>query len=97
MLTVRRDALASFREYERTAAAILESHGGRIERTVVVDSDPSAATLQEVHLVALPDASAFDAYRADPRLLALAPLRAASVVETRLLIGEDGPDYHDEG
>ncbi len=92
ILTVRRAALEQFRAFERQAAAVMRAHGGRIERTVVVPDD-SPALIREVHVVAFPDAGAFEAYRADARLATLAPLRESAVVRTELLVGEDGPDY----
>ncbi|HET9489781.1 MAG TPA: hypothetical protein VFR64_08520 [Methylomirabilota bacterium] len=35
ILTVRREALEQFRAFEAQAAAVMTTHGGRIERTVV--------------------------------------------------------------
>lgn len=94
VLTVRRDAIAAFRAFERHAAAVMADHGGRIERAVVVDPDPASPTLREVHVVTFPDAAALAAYRADPRLAARAHLRDAAVTATEVLAGVDGPDYH---
>ena len=95
ILTVRREALEQFRAFERGAAAVMDAHGGRIERTVVVTPDRAPGLVTEIHVVTFPDATAFQAYRDDARLGALAPLRAASVVGTELYVGEDGPDYRD--
>jgi hypothetical protein len=92
ILTVRRAALEQFRAFERQAAAVMQAHRGRIERTVVAPDD-SPELVREVHVVVFPDAGAFEAYRADARLATLAPLRESAVVRTELLIGEDGPDY----
>lgn len=93
ILTVRREALEQFRAFERGAAVVMEAHGGRIERTVVVTPDRVPGLVTEIHVVTFPDAAAFQAYRDDARLGALAALRAASVVGTDLYVGEDGPDY----
>jgi hypothetical protein len=84
ILTVRQDAL--------DAAAVMATHGGRIERTVVAAAD-APDHVRELHVVTFPDEPAFRAYRADPRLAAAAHLRARSVVHTELLVGEDGPGY----
>ena len=92
ILTVRRGRIAAFHQYERAAAAIMARHGGAIERTVAVD-DPSAAHYREVHIVTFPDAAAFAAYRSDPDLAGLAPLREQAIVSTEVLLGEDGPTY----
>jgi uncharacterized protein (DUF1330 family) len=93
ILTVRRDAIDSFRAYERHAAAVMATHGGRIERTVVVTPSGSAELVKEIHVVTFPDARAFARYRDDPRLGKLAHLRQAAVVSTEIHVGEDGPDY----
>jgi hypothetical protein len=93
ILTVRMAELAKFRAFERRAARVMASHGGRIERTVVV-APAGAELIKEIHIVTFPDAAAFQAYRADARLGELARLREESVVDTEVLVGEAGPDYH---
>ncbi|HVZ40031.1 MAG TPA: hypothetical protein VHI13_12195 [Candidatus Kapabacteria bacterium] len=93
VITVARDAVAAFRSYEEGAARIMARYGGAIERTVALDDDPSADGMRELHLVAFPDRPAFDAYRADPELNALAELRASSIIHTEILAGTDGPTY----
>ena len=93
ILTVRREALEAFRRFEQHAARAMADHGGRIERTVVVDMPESPALLKEIHVVTFPDAEAYRAYRADGRRGAVAHLREASVVHTEILSGEDGPSY----
>jgi uncharacterized protein (DUF1330 family) len=90
ILTVRRDALGTFRAFERHAAAVMATHGGRIERTVVAAA-AAPDLVREVHVVTFPDVRAFHGYRDDPRLAEMAHLREASVVHTELLVGEDGP------
>jgi len=94
-LEVRRSALAAFEEYERAAARVMRDYGGAIERTVRID-DGSGETFVEVHLVRFPDEAGFQDYRANTALAGLRHLRDAAVVETELLVGEDGPDYADE-
>lgn len=42
ILTVRKQAASKFREFEHHAAQVMRAHGGRIERTIVVDSDAAA-------------------------------------------------------
>ena len=91
ILTVRKAAIDTFRTFEKRAAAVMAAHGGRIERTVVVNGDGAADLFKEIHVVTFPSASAFAAYRGDERLRELARLRAAAVVHTEVLVGEDGP------
>jgi len=93
MMTVRRDAIEKFRAFERRAATVMRTHGGRIERTVVVAVDGSPDLFKEIHVVTFPSESAFAAYRGDEGLSELAHLREQSVVHTEILAGEDGPDY----
>jgi uncharacterized protein (DUF1330 family) len=93
ILTVRPEALDTFRSYEHQAARIMARHGGAIERVVVIPGEKPGVPLKEVHLVRFPSAGAFAAYRADPALAALVSLRNASVLSTELLFGEEGPRY----
>jgi len=93
ILTVQRDSVQDFRAYERRVAAIMADYGAKIERTVVVQSDPHTDTFKEVHIVRFPNSDAWAAYRGDARYLALAPIRERVVVSTDVLVGEDGPDY----
>jgi hypothetical protein len=92
-LTVRPEALEAFRSFEQQAARIMSRHGGAIERAVVIPPAQPGAPLREVHIVTFPSPDAFAAYRADPALAALAPLREASVLHTEILTGEEGPHH----
>jgi hypothetical protein len=94
ILTVRRDEREAFERYETAAAAVMAGHGGAIERTVAGIADADAALERELHLVRFPDEAAFAAYRADPALRALGPLRERAIVATEILTGRDGPRYH---
>ena len=94
-MSVRIDAVEKFHEYERLAATVMTRHGGRIERTVVIPPIPGEGILKEVHIVLFPGESAYQAYRADDEFAAAAHLREESVVATEILIGHDGPAYHD--
>ncbi|WP_437590159.1 DUF1330 domain-containing protein [Sorangium sp. So ce1000] len=93
ILTVRCEALDTFRAYETRAAAVMARYGGAIERTVVTAPDGAGLT-KEIHIITFPDEQAFSAYRRDAELGAVAHLRDASVVHTEILRGEEGPDYH---
>lgn len=93
ILTVRKEAEAKFRTFERHAAAVMKSHGGRIERTIVVAPESQSDLFREVHVVTFPERRALAAYRTDERLGQLAHLRDESVIDTQILVGEDGPDY----
>ena len=86
-LHVRPGAEEAFARFEQQALAIVREQGGRLERAVRV---PRAADAPyEIHVLAFPSQSAFDAYRQDPRLAALAPLRENAVERTVLWTGSD--------
>lgn len=91
-LTVRADALDDFHAYERAAALVMNRHGGRIERVVLVEHDV-AGEHREVHVVTFPDEAAFAGYRQDPASAALQPRRAACVLQTRITRGREAPGY----
>ncbi|MEW6687595.1 MAG: hypothetical protein AB1452_00760 [Pseudomonadota bacterium] len=93
ILTVRREAIDKFRAFEAHAAEVMKRHGGRIERTIVVDPDDSPGLMREIHVVTFPSEETFAAYRKDARLAELAHLRDQSVVHTELFVGQDGPSY----
>jgi len=93
ILTVRPEALDAFRAFERQAARIMARHGGRIERAIVIPPGPPGPSFKEVHLVSFPSPEALAAYRADPALQALTPLRETAVLNTEIWVGEEGPQY----
>ena len=92
ILTVARAKLDEFRAFEQQAARILRAHGGAIERALVFAAeDPQH--LKEVHVVSFPNAQAFESYRADTELAALAPLRERVIAATDIWVGRNGPVY----
>lgn len=93
ILTVRTGAAEQFRAYEKHAATVMKTHGGRIERTVVVAPEVGTEVFREVHIVTFPSAQAYAAYRGDAGLAQAAHLRETAVVDTQVLIGEEGPSY----
>ncbi len=95
VLTVRDAEREAFRRYEHAAARIMARHGGAIERALVLAGEPG--TFRELHVVRFPDAAAFEAYRADAELLALASERARCVVATEVWPADDGPAYGTSG
>jgi uncharacterized protein (DUF1330 family) len=92
-LTVRIEAIESFRAYERAAARAMARYGGAIERAVVIPATNGGTSFKEIHIVTFPDEAAFNAYQGDEEMAALSHLRAGSVIGTEIMFGEDGPDY----
>lgn len=94
LIQVRRRRLRDFRRYERAAARIMRSHGGRITAAVAVAGRPARAIRLEIHVLSFPSMRAFRAYHGDARLQAVAHLRARSVLASEVHLGWRGPDYH---
>lgn len=96
-LIVRDGKTREFQEFERAAAKIMRKHGGRIERVMRPESSTmtGAAIPSEIHWVTFPDQEAFDAYRADPELAALAPKREAAIERTEIVFGRDAESYNE--
>ncbi len=89
-LFVRAGCEEAFSDFERQALAILRDHGGRLERAIRPPRDGGdERTPFEIHVLVLPSRTAFEAYRHDPRLAALAALRARAIDDTALWSGPD--------
>lgn len=71
------------RAFEDRALAILSDYA-TVERyqSPALATDNIGESPTEVHLIDFPDEAAFDAYRNDPRTVALTPLRSKAVRET---------------
>lgn len=82
---------AEFAQFETAAESIMHRHGGALERRIGFASHPDQP--HEVHIVTFPDEAAFQRYRADTDLQALAELRARAIRQTTLWIGSDRPGF----
>jgi hypothetical protein len=79
---------AEFRQFETSAARIMWTYGGRIERVIrPTVTSPGSPVPYEIHLVSFPSLERFEQYRADPRLGALAALRETAIARTEITIG----------
>jgi hypothetical protein len=78
---------AEFAQFETAAESIMQRYGGRLERRI--GFPPGTEQPHEVHLVTFPDQPAFEKYRADADLLALADLRALAIRQTTAWLGGD--------
>ena len=83
--------VAGFESFERQAAVIMAAHGGHVESVVRCGGEGSAPF--EVHVVSFPDAAAAGAYRADPRLVKLLPLRDRVIARTEVWTGQQRSAY----
>jgi uncharacterized protein (DUF1330 family) len=84
---------AQFEQFESAAATILKRHGGTIERRIAIAPDTPEEVPHEVHVVSFPDAAAFERYRADADLQALADLRERAIRKTVVWRGADLPPF----
>ncbi len=76
---------AALAQFEQHAAQIMAGYGGQIIAAfeTVHNSDGSG---EEVHLLSFPDEAAFDAYRQEPALGALAALREQAIAHTEVSV-----------
>ena len=87
-LKVRAGKRDLFDDFERRALVLIQKHGGELLHTIhPVAALPPAELPDEVHVLRFPSQQALDAYRSDPELVALAPMRAEAIASTNLLIG----------
>src|SRR4051794_24694695 len=82
-----------FEQFESAAASIMRRYLGSIERRVRIAPNVENSSPYEVHLVTFPDEHAFDRYRADPDLIALADLRARAIHKTIVWRGSQLPNW----
>ena len=95
-LFVHPGRIVEFRRFESEASRIMRRHGGRIDRVIRPTGPARGDDLpHEIHLVSFASAAGLEAYRADPDLLALAPLRASAIARTEITRGVDGELYPD--
>jgi len=80
---------AEFERFETAVAAILQRHGGVLERRIAIERGADPSCPHEVHIVTFADRAALDRYRADPEFQALAALRAEAIRETVFWFGAD--------
>jgi hypothetical protein len=92
ILTVHRAEIDAFRSFERSAFGLMQQHGGKLERSVVVD-DGASPVFTEIHFVRFETAEGFGHYRVSPELARLRELRERCIVDTQIFVGEDGPTY----
>ncbi len=78
---------AEFKQFETAAESIMRRYGGRLERRIGFPTGLDQP--HEVHLVTFPNQQAFEKYRADADLQALADLRGRAIRQTTAWIGSD--------
>jgi hypothetical protein len=83
--------VAGFEEFERQAATLMAAHGGRVDNVVRCGGTNGAPF--EVHVVSFPGAADMQAYRDDPRLAKLLPLRERVIARTDIWVGERRTPY----
>ena len=92
-LWLETDDVAAFESFERAAARVMATHGGRIDQVVRRADAERGDGPFEVHVVSFPDWSSFDAYRADPAFRELQPRRERLIARTEIWRGEPQATY----
>jgi uncharacterized protein (DUF1330 family) len=82
-----------FARFEAGATQVMARHGGRIERRIALRDGGAAGAPDEIHVVEFPSRGAYEAYRNDPDLVALAELRAVAIARTIIWEGTDEPPF----
>jgi len=83
-----------FRQFETEAARIMKKYGGQITQVIrPTVAGQAGSSPHEIHIVSFPSLEYFEAYRGDPDLTKLAPLRQAAIARTEVIIGEEGESY----
>lgn len=72
----------TFRAFETKALSIVNTHGGKLVSAFVPQNAQNPDKPDEIHLIEFPDQAAFDAYRNDPKTMALSSERDAIVSNT---------------
>lgn len=86
-LTVVPGEEEAFEAYEEVALDVFREHGGELISRFRPSEGPT-----EIHVLRCPDERAFEAFRADDRLKALADLRARAIVKTEMFKGHELPE-----
>lgn len=83
-----------FRQFETEAAHIMKKYGGQITQVIrpTVSGQPDSSPY-EIHIVSFLTLESFEAYRGDPDLATLAPLRQAAIARTEVIMGKEGEPY----
>lgn len=84
--------LAGLHEFERKVLPVLREHGGRLV-CAFAPEQAAAGTPDEIHVLEFPSREHLEAYRSDPRLAELAPLRESAISATTVYVAERSVDY----
>jgi uncharacterized protein (DUF1330 family) len=87
-LWIKHGKLASFQKFESTAFTIMNHHGGRV-LSVTKNHHSNDGQPHETHTLQFPDVRAFETYKTDPALIALAPLRESCIAKTEVVIHQN--------
>ncbi len=92
-LWIARDREDDFERFETSAFAIIARHGGTLARRLALRDGLGSDAPNEMHVVTFPSREAYESYRSDPELAALAALRARAIVRTVIWEGVDLPPF----
>jgi uncharacterized protein (DUF1330 family) len=80
-----------FERFETSAVSIMARHGGSLSRRLAISDGTGVDAPSELHVVTFPSREAYEAYRSDPELAALAALRSQAITRTVIWEGVDLP------
>jgi uncharacterized protein (DUF1330 family) len=92
-LWIARGREDDFERFEKSAFVIVARHGGTLARRLALRDGPGSDAPNEMHVVTFPSREAYESYRSDPELAALAALRARAIVRTVIWEGVDLPPF----
>lgn len=78
----------ALRSFERRALPLVKEHGGRL-LLAFAPEDRAAGAPDEIHVLEFPSRAAFEGYRSDPRVLALAEQRAAAIARSEVYLAAE--------
>ena len=84
-LWVKESQFDDFATFEIAAFAIMKTHGGFV-RHIEKNHDARDGQPHEIHTLIFPNIAAFEAYKADQDLLALAALRQKCIAKTEVSV-----------
>lgn len=83
-----------FRQFETKAVRIMKKYGGYLTQVIrPTGGGQPGSSPHEIHIVSFPNLESFEAYRGDPDLAILVPLREAAIARTEVIVGEEGEPY----
>ena len=92
LLYASKNGIEGLRAFESKVIPILREHGGRLISASSY-AERKEGEADEIHVIQFPSMRAFDAYKADTRILALQSLKAKMIAKMELHITDQFHKY----